>query len=57
VGKGALRAVPTVISQILKWWARFRFAHPTVLSQNFSTHGRNSISQVQALRGCCNTLQ
>jgi hypothetical protein len=25
--------------------------------QNFSTHGRSSISQVQALRGCCNTFQ
>src|SRR5258708_21153268 len=25
--------------------------------QNFSTQGRNSISQVQALRGCCNTFQ
>src|SRR6202790_1446497 len=26
-------------------------------AQNFSTHGRNSISQVQALRGCCSTFQ
>ena len=25
--------------------------------QNFSTHGRNSSSQVQALRGCCSTFQ
>ena len=25
--------------------------------QNFSTQGRNSISQLQALRGCCNTFQ
>jgi hypothetical protein len=25
--------------------------------QNFSTQGRNSTSQLQALRGCCNTFQ
>jgi hypothetical protein len=32
-------------------------AMTAVISQNFSTQGRNSISQVQALRGCCSTLQ
>ncbi len=26
-------------------------------SQNFSTHGRSSISQDHALRGCCNTCR
>jgi len=33
--------------------------HPgmTLISQKFSTQGRNSSSQVQALRGCCNTFQ
>jgi hypothetical protein len=29
----------------------------TVIPQNFSTQGRNSSSQVQALRGCCSTFQ
>ncbi len=26
-------------------------------AQNFSTQGRSSTSQVQALRGCCNTCR
>ena len=29
----------------------------TAIAQNFSTQGRNSSSQVQALRGCCSTFQ
>ena len=34
-----------------------RFALAMTALQNFSTHGRNSSSQVQALRGCCRTFQ
>ena len=43
---------------IARFW--IRFASPRNdgdAAQNFSTHGRNSISQVQALRGCCSTFQ
>jgi hypothetical protein len=32
-------------------------AHLVSSGQNFSTHGRTSISQLQALRCCCRTAQ
>jgi RimJ/RimL family protein N-acetyltransferase len=35
-----------------------RLSHPGMTeSQNFSTHGRISSSELQALRGCCSTFQ
>ena len=43
-----------------RWWARRALLRPPYAlrsCQNFSTHGRNSTSQVQALRGCCSTFQ
>jgi GNAT superfamily N-acetyltransferase len=36
-------------------WRQVRFEK--LIAQNFSTQGRNSSSQVQALRGCCSTFQ
>jgi GNAT superfamily N-acetyltransferase len=39
-------------------WKLVRFEKEIDLApQNFSTQGRNSNSQVQALRGCCSTFQ
>jgi GNAT superfamily N-acetyltransferase len=34
-----------------------RLSHPGMTDQNFSTHGRISSSELQALRGCCSTFQ
>ena len=46
---------------VARWIASLRSHHDGNVSlscsQNFSTHGRNSSSQVQALRGCCSTFQ
>ena len=44
-------------SRRLRVWIASHRPGMTVIAQNFSTQGRNSSSQVQALRGCCSTFQ
>jgi len=59
--RGAERGVDPGGCKLAKQWLQRLPASMSAASfpqrQNFSTHGRSSISQVQALRGCCNTFQ
>jgi len=60
-------SVPVSILVSVSWFPLFLFSRHRVrifdaprndgLVLKLSTHGRNSCSQVQALRGCCSTFQ